>query len=640
MLFVVSYLFLLSVYALLETRSVLTAAQSVSMQDPGTFDAGLADIFFVTFAGAIAIWSSKSMRLTQKLTKSSKRIRLALFKSFRTSLRQPASLKIVACSFLLLLFSANLLFLLSSNLLPSYTMWISQRLAGVLGSVALLVVIFVAGAFLVVRKPENATEILGVLITLSLFYWLYFHSVSQGTYQFLDYHQGSYYDSLASQLQSGQIGWINNGMPWADWAFYDGVNYLYFGPFPAILQLFIADLSQVTVTFDELTLIFSVANLIAFYVLLQTVAKAFKFDSKKTRWMRILFLVVYALGPLYFMAGRYFVYETAVIFGSTFLVFAAVSFIHYYNSHMSTTRRSVFLALSSLLLCLAFLSRVDLALCAIPLLVMTISKELGLWRLGKQSFRSGILLMLVVAIPIVSTASTFGFYNATRFGNPLEFGMSYQVVGDTGQLIRLREDGSFSGAYFWRNLYAYFFLMPQLSAQPPYFNYSALPDWLVGSFPRLVAVEWTSSAVFSSPILLFSVPALAWGRSRFRGNTIFLTLLFISALAPGLLFVGNARRYVQDFYPFLAVIAFVGFNAVWTRLPKRRIVKWLSHTMLVVIVLWTLLVAYNLNVQWGFLGDFGRAIRIFNDPSTFVSRSAVWFAPIPYVHRRLRKVAH
>jgi len=503
----------------------------------------------------------------------------------------------------------------------------------VLVSVVFVSIISIAAIIIVVSKPKIGSEVFLVLVTLSLFYWLYFHSVSQGTYQFFDYNQGSDYDLLTGQLQVGQLGLV--GGPWGDWTFHDGVSYLYFGPFPAIVKLLVDQIW--TVTFDELTLVFSVINLAAFYILLRVVTRSAMRNSRKTTWGRALFFWIYAIGPLYFLSGRYFVYETAVIFGSTFLIFGFTSFLRYYYSRESTSRRAPFLAISSMLICLAVLSRLNLALCVVPLVFLAACKEIGLWRSRKLALGPALLLVVIAASPIAAAASAFGYYNAVRFNDPLQFGIKYQHVTNPLELTRIQENESFSIVYLWRNAYAYFLLAPGLSINPPYLNYSTFPSWLVGNYPRLVDIEWTSSAFFSSPLLLFAIPALLTAGKRSRGTVMVLFLFLICSSVPSLLYDGNARRYLQDFYPFVTAMAFIGFMNIWPRLRKPRLLNRFSRILLGIVLLWTFLLALDLSVQWAFFGDFARAMNMFNDPSTFVTRDSLSIVPVLYANYLLRK---
>ena len=234
------------------------------------------------------------------------------------------------------------------------------RISEALYSILFLLAASAISAVLYIKKPERLTEIVAVLCLLSAFYWLYFQSLlqgiylSQGTYGFLDYNQGTYYKMLALQIEKGS--WGVPGGPIADWAYYNGTNYLYFGPFPALVWLVIKRATLTPPTFSELTLICAIINLEAFYILIRKSTKHFEMGEEERLWSRSLFLVVYGLGPLYYMAGRYFIYETAIIFGSTFMIASLILFTDYlFLSSPQMSRKSSLLFLSSACLCLAFL---------------------------------------------------------------------------------------------------------------------------------------------------------------------------------------------------------------------------------------------------------------------------------------------
>jgi hypothetical protein len=492
-------------------------------------------------------------------------------------------------------------------------------------SIALFVCVLGLAIILYLRKRGEAFEFLAVLLVLTIFFWVYFHASSQGTYQFLDYRQGSYYDEITAELASGVLGVTNNGHPFgADWSFYNGVNYLYFPPFPSILQIFIRGVFSVWTTFDELTLVFSILNLASFYLLMREVDTHLHVSGGRT-WIRLLFLLVYGLGPLYFMASRYFVYETSIIFGSTFLSLSTWTFLRYfYKAKANIAEKTGSLVFTSLLFSFAFLSRYNLALCIIPMIFLVLWKELRSIGSFDRKLVPVLGLLFVFLLPILTAGLASAGYNMTRFGSPLEFGQTYQHTGNPEDTERLINHQSISIEYFMRNLYQVTLLIPRISSSQPYLNYSA-PSWLVGEFPKLTTLEWSGSIFFASPLLLFVFAALpCFRKSEFRGTTVLLVLLAFTSAVVSLSFQGYARRYLQDFYPFITLLAFLGFTRSWNFLVKLKPnVRIPVGALLVAVTVWTALVAFDLVVQFAFRSDLSRALRAYNEPSTFVYLSIV-----------------
>jgi hypothetical protein len=504
-----------------------------------------------------------------------------------------------------------------SALVPSYAP--TNLAKGALSIVLFVLMLGIAIAFYL-RKHERAFELVTVLLVLSLFYWLYFHSSSQGTYQFVDYRQGSYYDELARELRSGALGvTIEGNRAIADWSFYKGVNYLYFAPFPAIFQILIASIFGISTTFDELTLVLSITNLAALFILMRDIAKYFRLNGNRTLWLRMIFFLVYGFGPLYFLASRYFAYETAIIFGSTFLILSTIVFLRYYNMSRRFATEVTLLAISSLLLSISFLSRYNLALCFIPLAILVLLKETNSRKNHRNWISKALVLLLVFALPMMTIGFASASYNNARFGSPFEFGVTYQHLGSPDEAERLAQNQSTSVLYLPRNLYHLFLLVPKLSFTRPYVEYIA-PAWLVGKFPRLANAEWPGSIFFTSPLLLFLFASVMYFRkSSYHGTLVALILLAFSSAVYPLFYMGYSRRYLQDFYPFLTLLAFLGFSYFWT--ASRRRLRSLRLPIIIILtsaLIWSFFASEAIVIQFGFQSDLARALRIYNDPSTFV----------------------
>jgi len=463
---------------------------------------------------------------------------------------------------------------------------------------------------------------------MTFFYWLYFHSSSQGTYQFLDYRQGAYYDEISSELRSGIVGVTENaqyGQPTmqVDWSFYRGAYYLYYPPFPAIFQLVITLILGLSSSFDELTLVCSIVNLAVFYALLWDMSTYFKLNLEKTQWIRILFFLVYAFGWLFMLSSRYFVYETAIIFGSTLLLLSTEMFLRYYNIKptASLESRAILLLDSAFFLSLAVLSRSNLALCFFPMLGLIAWKEIRLR--SREGAWKALIQLLLFATPMVTVGFANAYYNMIRFGDPFEFGLSYSHPGRILDYQRVVSHQLVSIRYFPQNLYHLVLLMPQvsLSSNAPFVTilYYA-PSWLVGDYPKLAALEWPGSIVFSSPLLILSLlPFFVYrGRTSEQKNLLALLLLAGASAAYTLFWFGYSRRYVQDFYPFLLLLAFLGVYNISEAAKEHPKYRFALKVILLTALIWTAFVSFDFVLQWPFQYDLYRAVRIYNDPSAFV----------------------
>jgi len=499
-------------------------------------------------------------------------------------------------------------------------------------SIVFFGVLFAAAAYVYLRKRQNFVELFVLLFLLCFFYWLYFHSTSQATYQFLDYKQGQYYRMLAGAFAKGSLG-VVGGPPW-DWCIYNNTNYLCHGPLPALVWAPFGVLGRLTstamLTFTELTLVCAITNLLVFYIMIRQLSRRFNVGNQML-WPRILFFLVYAFGPLYFLASRYFVYETSIIFGSTFMIVSFILFIEYLRPCRGASGKSSVLLLSSASLCLAFSSRTNLFLAFLPFTCLVFFSELTT-DIAEDRMQSRTMQALfrttLFMLPIVMSAALYLWYNAARFGNPLEFGLKYQYVGLPQDAQRLRDGTNFSMAYVPRNVYSVTLLAPSMSSEAPFVHYGK-PEWLVGEYPKLTNIEYCSSIFFSSPLLLFAVFAIAYVRKSWmmsRSDRVVpaaIVLALISCAAFPFFGMGYSRRYLQDYYPFVVLLSYLGFLMFWGSWGRKS-GSWQKAILglsLMMGVAWTFAMAFDLNVQWAFSSDFSRALRIYNSEETFVPLS-------------------
>lgn len=460
---------------------------------------------------------------------------------------------------------------------------------------------------------------------LLLFGFLYLHVNTQGTYILQDYRQGSYYSQLGTTFEKGQLG--INDMIGGDWAESNGKYYLYHGPFPALVWLFIKTyLLEVSMSFLSIFLL--VVNLTLFYFIARKISFFAEFEEKKAIIARFIFLFVYGLGIPYFLAGRLFVYESSIIFGSTFLLGAVFLFMYYLTDKVdlkkSFPNESLFLIGSGILVAFAFLSRINLLLAFIPFTLIFIWKEWQRNKTNLHTFADNWLLFCCFMIPIALSLIGFGYYNVARFGNPFDFGVSHLTTSSDEDNYRLKSGRSVSLQYGLLNVMQATILIPSFDTKPSYINYTS-PSWLVGPYPRLTNVEFGGSIFFSSPLLLFlfALP-FYWKKFNKKMREVSLLLLGVS-LSVGTysyFFMGFTRRYHQDYYPFLMLFSLIGFYYFWQviiiKMPKT--VQRMFWILITLVVIMTGLLAVHLNCLRAYYGQFERCLDI--------RQPIQWFQPL------------
>lgn len=459
---------------------------------------------------------------------------------------------------------------------------------------------------------------------LALFAFLYVHVNTQGTYVLQDYRQGSYYTQLALQFQHGSLGLPN--FVGGDWAEYKGTYYLYHGPFPALVWLFFKTyFRELSMSFLSLAML--IVNLFLFYRLARKVASYTGIDDKKSMLMSFLFLVLYGLGIPYYLAGKMFVYETSITFGSTFLLGALLlflSFITRAKKHDSLVKEGVQLGVVGLLISLACVSRINLLLAFVPFVAAFLWHEWKQHQMKIRDLASSWFLFSCFMLPIAIALMCFGFYNVARFGNPLDFGVNHLSTSSGDDNARLQSGKATSIHYGLLNLMQATVLLPNFDTKPSYINYTA-PSWLVGTFPRLVNVEYGGSLFFSSPILLFLlIIPFFWRKlpQKLQISLIFLTGLFFFVATYSYFFMGFSRRYHQDYYPILMLFAMTGFILFWNRFVAKSpmAVQVIFGSVIFLCVVWTAAIAVHLNCIHTYYGQFDRCLDL--------KQPIQWFQPL------------
>ena len=463
------------------------------------------------------------------------------------------------------------------------------------------------------------------LIILIFFSWSYYFFCTQGTYKFYDVNQGTYYHQLASAFEKGMLGIPGSG-PGADWSFYNGVNYLYFGPLPIVIWLFLKNGLHINLSFTQLTLVFSIINLAIFYWLLTLIHK-YLFFKKNFYLQKIIFFIIYGLGSLYFLSARYLVYETAIIFGSTFMMISFLFFFAHFNTKGKLIVNDIILLFfSGIALVLSFFSRVNLILALLPFIFFILYKEYSKKNSNilEYTFYKSWFRLTFFLIQILIGIIIYSYYNFARFDNPFEFGTKYSAQQSLEDRFRLTNHENISINYFILNNIQLIGLMPKISLTLPFINY-VKPGWLIGEFPKLLNVEWTSSIFFSSPLLLtiIYVPFLIlkkFKKKQIITNIFLISSTFASVSIYALFFMGYARRYYQDYYFLLTLLGFIGFSFIWQDYigKSKQVIKIIFIIGLFCIISWTYLLAVNLNCQLAFKNDYVRCLNIYNKPDTFV----------------------
>lgn len=177
---------------------------------------------------------------------------------------------------------------------------------------------------------------------------------------------------------------------------------------------------------------------------------------------------------------------------------------------------------------------------------------------------------LAAAVPLGLCGAAILAYNFARFGNPLEFGQSYQLTG-----IHEARAHHFSLRYFLPNLAIYGFTWPRWSWVFPFVSAarpgSGVPGYLGGE-------EICGLAVTLPFLWLAGAAPLAWTR-RAPGTATGLRTMILAIAGAGVAVAGlilsyfsATERYMAEFTPAFALLACIGMLEVEARVrrPGRR----------------------------------------------------------------------
>ena len=177
--------------------------------------------------------------------------------------------------------------------------------------------------------------------------------------------------------------------------------------------------------------------------------------------------------------------------------------------------------------------------------LLFIPLALAFWRNRGPSFSFSALPFAV--LPYLAVGIALMAYNAARFGNPLEFGQSYQLTW-IDQTRYLTEGKPFTWATLWNDFNFAYFKLPTFSAKIPWISFGGL----LVLFPLLLC-----------PLELLR-PSV---RGFLKNNRLLLFAFLLLAVPPIITFLTERmspiplERYKTDFAFLLALLALLAIYA-------------------------------------------------------------------------------
>ena len=354
-----------------------------------------------------------------------------------------------------------------------------------------------------------------------------------------------------------------------DASFHHGRYYLYFGVTPALLLF----LPWAVLTGSDLPewlaapLLAAAACLLA-VAWLRLLRKEFFPRTGGGTWLAAV--IAFGLGSgLPVVLRRSLFYEVAIVSGC---MWTMASLLCLTLAAVRPGRSLRWLALGSSCAGLAAGSRPTLIPGALAALVLMAG---WCWWVGEGGgvgrWTRAVRVMGVALGPVGLCLAGLGWYNWARFGNPFEFGLTYQLGSNANGF-------SFTLASLGRNLKVYYLTPPDVSWYFPFFAPGPKP---LGSNPEQVHGQFFFLPLF---VLLAAVSAWAAWRRRLPGRLAAIaatagvwsgTSLVLVGMAPA-----HSNRYQLDFHPVVVVFVlgavFACASAPRTRWLGRAAVAWLG----------------------------------------------------------------
>jgi hypothetical protein len=233
--------------------------------------------------------------------------------------------------------------------------------------------------------------------------------------------------------------------------------------------------------------------------------------------------------------------------------------------------------------------------------------------------RYGLRLGLAAFAPLVSIGIGLAIYNYLRFGNPLEFGIKYLLMGKKVSTFFV-----FNWRFIWLNLRLYFLQPARLMEYFPFVREAFVPPLDAG----YGFTEDPFGVLVNIPFLLLAFAApLAWlnpnqdGKRRLRLFAAAVAWVFLTSVVVLLTYVVASIRYEVDFTPYLTILAVLGVFAIEGYFASRP--KWNGLARLGWAGLLIASVAFNFFGSCQHLGllerqvpsEFRALSRFFNYPT-------------------------
>ena len=392
------------------------------------------------------------------------------------------------------------------------------------------------------------------------------------------------YDTI--YLQANQIDYL------ADYVYYEGKYYVYFGIVPELLLYLPAYLltGQHMANYMAVFLFYS-GFIAAVFVLCGEIIKKWFPRTPYFLYLALCVLTV-CCGNYLFIIARPDLYDTPIMAANMFTVWGLALWIKGTRTEPAARRKFLF-ALGSL--CMALVAG-----CRPQMLLFSFLAFPLLWK----EYRKKPGDVLSICLPYVFTAALIMYYNAARFESPFDFGASYSLTSNDMTKRSFHLEQALLG------LWHYIFRPPVLTSDFPFLQGVQIRS---ASYMGRLNSEYTYGGILAGNVFLWILFSARQAKKTLREKNL-CALTGISAAVSVILIVvdvtyaGILQRYMDDMvwgFWFAAIL----LALVWIeKASESGRLRAISVSLAVVCLLQAV---YGFGILFG-TGDTGTNLQICN----------------------------
>ena len=426
------------------------------------------------------------------------------------------------------------------------------------------------------------------------------------------------YDTI--YLQANGIDYL------ADYAYYDGKYYVYFGVVPELL-LYLPTylLTGHHIPNYAAVFLFYCGFILAVFALYREIIRRWFMRTPYFLYLMICILTV-CCGNYLFVIARPDLYDTPIMAANMFTVAGLWLWIKGKYTVKAASRRTC-LFLGSLCMALVAGCRPQMLLfsfLAIPLFIgdffpkcrLSVVQPIGVSKTS-QNMTETIKDAAGICLPYLFVAAGIMYYNAARFGSPFDFGATYSLTSND------MTKRSFNLYQALLGLWHYFLRPPVIESDFPFLQGIQIAS---GSYMGKLNAEYTYGGIFACNAFLWILLSVGRGRDLLKEKKLYV-LSFASAIISVILGIvdvtgaGILQRYTVDMtwgIWFAAALLLL----TWTEYTVEH--GTLRTLMLFMMAVCLLQTAYGLGVILG-NGDLSVNVRTSNPQLYYYLQELVTF---------------